>query len=203
MKNVRKRPVDVLTKGEVSSLFDELIPGHRTDSMYLALFALLYRCGLRLSEAIGTPNREDLRQKEGLLLGDLDFDRSTVTIRDGKGGVDAVLSMDGKTAEYVRAWIEERPECESERVFVTSVGGPLRQQSVDRKLKVLAEKAGIEKRVHPHGLRHTMAFELMEEGKNIGLISKILRHADISVTSLYLDHIHPKDVVDTMKGREW
>ena len=67
----------------------------------------------------------------------------------------------------------------------------------------LAKKAGIEKRVHPHGLRHTHAAELREEGVDIAIISRQLGHSSIATTARYLDHIAPQTVIDTVRAREW
>ena len=53
----------------------------------------------------------------------------------------------------------------------------------------LGDRAGIEKRVHPHGLRHTFAFELQDAGTPMVTISKLLGHSSIAVTSRYLDHM--------------
>jgi integrase len=65
----------------------------------------------------------------------------------------------------------------------------------------LAVKAGIEKRVHPHGLRHAGAAEMREERMDIGVTSKQLGHSSIATTAKYLDHISPTAVIDAMKGR--
>ena len=70
-------------------------------------------------------------------------------------------------------------------------------------LNRMARRAGVEKRVHPHGLRHTGASELRSEGVEIGVISKQLGHKSISTTARYLDHINPKEVVETMRRRSW
>ena len=67
----------------------------------------------------------------------------------------------------------------------------------------LAKKTGIDKRVHPHGLRHTGASEMREEGIDIGVISKQLGHASISTTARYLDHLAPTAVVQAIRGRRW
>lgn len=67
----------------------------------------------------------------------------------------------------------------------------------------LAGKAGIDKRVHPHGLRHTMAFELMMEGVPVPVIQRQLGHASLATTDRYLAHLAPKDVVEAMQRREW
>ena len=67
----------------------------------------------------------------------------------------------------------------------------------------LAAKAGIAKRVHAHGFRHTHAAQLREEGVDIGIISKQLGHRSIATTARYLDHIAPVAVVQAMRGRRW
>lgn len=70
-----------------------------------------------------------------------------------------------------------------------------------RLLKDLGERAGIAKRVHPHGLRHTHAAELRAEGVDIGIISKQLGHRSIATTATYLDHIAPVAVVEAINAR--
>ena len=65
----------------------------------------------------------------------------------------------------------------------------------------LARKAGIEKRVHAHGLRHTHAAELAMEGKPVNLIQAQLGHASLAVTSTYLAHIAPVQLIEAMRGR--
>jgi integrase len=67
----------------------------------------------------------------------------------------------------------------------------------------LARLAGIAKRVHAHGLRHTHAAELRAEGIDIGIISKQLGHTSIATTIRYLDHIAPRAVVEAVAGRVW
>jgi len=68
---------------------------------------------------------------------------------------------------------------------------------------VLGRRAGIAKRVHAHGLRHTHAAQLREEGLDIGVISKQLGHSTISTTAHYLDHIAPWAVLDSIGKRDW
>jgi integrase len=74
---------------------------------------------------------------------------------------------------------------------------------VRRLFSHLGEQAGIEKRVHPHGLRHTHAAQIRAEGVDIGIISKQLGHRSIATTARYLDHIAPWAVVEVMQGRAW
>ena len=67
----------------------------------------------------------------------------------------------------------------------------------------LGRKVGIEKWVHAHGLRHTHASELRQEGIDVGIISKQLGHSSIATTARYLDHVAPQAVIDTMRARVW
>jgi len=79
----------------------------------------------------------------------------------------------------------------------------LKPSYVRTALPRLAAKAGIEKRVHAHALRHTLAFELMMEGVPVPIIQRQLGHASLATTQRYLDHIAPKDVIEVMQGRTW
>jgi len=67
----------------------------------------------------------------------------------------------------------------------------------------LASKAGIEKRVHPHGLRHAHAAELAAEGLPPNLIQLQLGHSSLATTDRYLRHIAPAELVRAMQSRTW
>lgn len=70
-------------------------------------------------------------------------------------------------------------------------------------LPKLARQAGIQKRVHAHGLRHTHAYELMMEGVEMAVIQRQLGHVSLATTSIYLNHIAPKQVIEAMRKRDW
>jgi site-specific recombinase XerD len=63
--------------------------------------------------------------------------------------------------------------------------------------------AGIDKRVHPHILRHTRASELAGEGTPVNVIQTALGHSSLATTSAYLDHIAPQTVLDAMRASAW
>ena len=88
-------------------------------------------------------------------------------------------------------------------VFCTLRGGPIAAAYVRVMLKRLAARAGIEKRVHAHGLRHTHAARLRAEGVDIAIISRQLGHSSITTTARYLDHIAPTAVIEAMRRRCW
>ena len=62
---------------------------------------------------------------------------------------------------------------------------------------------GIDKRVHAHGLRHTHAAELAEEGHPINLVQAQPGHGSLATTDRYLRHIAPAPLVEAMRRREW
>ena len=88
-------------------------------------------------------------------------------------------------------------------MFCTLEGRPLKPSYVRTVLPRLARKAGIDTRVHPQGLRHTHAYELMMEGVPVPVVQKQLGHASLATTQRYLDHIAPKDLIETMQARAW
>ncbi len=88
-------------------------------------------------------------------------------------------------------------------VFCTLRGHGMSDAYVRVMLKRLAAQAGIDKRVHAHGLRHTHAAQLGAEGVDIAIISRQLGHASITTTARYLDHLAPRAVIEAMRRRSW
>ena len=89
------------------------------------------------------------------------------------------------------------------RLFCTLDGKPIDSSYIGHLLPRPASKAGIEKRVHPHALRHTHAAELACEGVPINVIQRQLGHSSAATTSRYLAHIAPVEVIETMRQRAW
>lgn len=89
------------------------------------------------------------------------------------------------------------------QLFCTASGRQITIAYIRRWLPNLARKAGVYKRVHAHGFRHTHAAQLRSEGVDIGIISKQLGHVSITTTARYLDHIAPFAVVQVMRNRSW
>ena len=159
-----------------------------------ALIAVMYRAGLRVSEALA------------LLPKDIDEKRRAVRVLRGKGGRSRTVGLDAGAMAIVGEWMTARRELEiveGAPLICTQMGGALSAGYARRLLAGLGRRAGIAKRVHPHGLRHTHAAELRAEGIDIGIISKQLGHRSIATTVRYLDHIAPWAVVEAVGGREW
>lgn len=193
-KPKRRFPPEVLTDAEVRALMDACGRYTPLAIRNRALIAILYRGGLRINEAL------DLYPK------DLDLHSGAVRVLHGKGDKARTIGLDPGAIEVLQRWLEVRAAhghngCHP--VFCTRSGNPMRDGFVRRWLPQLARKAGIEKRVHAHGFRHTHAAELRGEGVDIGIISKQLGHTSIATTARYLDHIAPHAVVKTMQARLW
>jgi site-specific recombinase XerD len=67
--------------------------------------------------------------------------------------------------------------------------------------KRLAAKAGVEKRVHAHGLRHGWAVSQVESGTSLPVIQQLLGHASLATTATYVSHIAPAKAVAEANGR--
>jgi site-specific recombinase XerD len=89
------------------------------------------------------------------------------------------------------------------RLFCKLDGGPLAQSYVRHLLRRLAEKQGIERRVHPHALRHSYAAELAREGVPMNVLKDALGHSTLATTDRYLRNVAPVHVIETMRRREW
>ena len=190
----RKLPAEVLTRAEIEALMRACSKRAPTGIRNRALIALLYRGQLRISEALG------LKPK------DLDRKAGTVRVLHGKGDKARTVGLDDGAWAILELWLQSRQRLGlsgRRPVFCTLQGKPLQSRYCRSLLARLGRKAGIDKRVHPHGLRHTGAAELRAEGVDIGVISRQLGHASIATTARYLDHIAPQQVVDAMKRRVW
>jgi site-specific recombinase XerD len=70
-------------------------------------------------------------------------------------------------------------------------------------LKRISARAGLQKRIHPHGLRHSHAAELVAEGVPMTIIRDQLGHTSLATTDRYLRNVAPADVIAMGRGRTW
>lgn len=158
-----------------------------------ALMGLLWRSGLRIHEALR------------LWPDDLNEAAHTIVVRRGKGGKYGVSAMDDAGWDLLRPWLELRGAYPAGPVFCTlqgpTVGGPMGSPQFRLKLKSIAARAGVTKRVHPHGFRHTHAVDLASEGVHLHLVSRQLRHTNIATTATYLAGIAPVEVINAVAAR--
>ena len=198
----RTFPPEPLTSAEVRQLLDQTSRRAPAGVRMRALIAVLYGGGLRVSEALA------------LRPSDVDTGHCLLRVRDGKGGRPRTVALDRRSCELVDAWLTARRDLGltgRHPLFATyergtvraSFGQPLSPIYVRRRLAELGAKAGIEKRVHPHGLRHSLAFDLAQRGTPTHVIQAQLGHASLAVTDRYVRHLMPADLVAAMADREW
>ena len=159
-----------------------------------ALVVVLWRTGLRISEALDLTKR------------DLDRNDLRIVVRNGKGGKDREVWMPSLSWDALDAWLAARKKLGLGRktpIFCTLKGDGLHPVYVRTMLKRKATRAGIEPaRVHPHAFRHAFAVDLAQEGKPLHLIQRLLGHANLAVTTRYLSRIDPRDVRDAAVMRD-
>ena len=190
----KKYPPEVLTPDEVRGLIEACSNRAPTGIRNRALIVVMYRGGLRAGEALA------LQPK------DVDAGAGTITVLRGKGDRRRVVGLDPGAIAILSRWIDARQTLginRHPRLFCTLKGEALKPSYVRALLPRLATKAGIEKRVHPHGLRHTHAFELMMEGVPISIIQQQLGHTSLATTDRYVSHLAPVDVIEHMQRRQW
>ncbi len=187
----RKLPPEPLTPDEVERLSSAANPRYPTGARNRAIIMILATSGLRISEAL------DLRPK------DYDRTRGTVRVLRGKGRKHRLVPVMGATATAIERWMVHRGALElpaGAPLFCTLGGGKVATAYMRRLLPRLAKRAGIGKRVHPHGLRHTFATESMRRGVRLNSLSRVLGHASTAITSRYIDHLGADQAVDDVRA---
>lgn len=208
-KRPKHLPV-VLSRGEISSLFQEL---KEFNPFHYLMAALLYGTGMRLMECVR------------LRVQDVDFDRNLIMVRAGKGQKDRVVPLPRSLRQPLAEHLQERQRLHQEDLalgagevflpdavankypnaarewiwqFVFASGrlsldprsGETRRHHIhenglQKSVKKAALAGLIRKRVNCHALRHSFATHLLESGQDIRTVQELLGHADVSTTMIY------------------
>ena len=155
-----------------------------------ALLELFYSSGLRLSE---------LRL---LRWRDLDIDQGLVTVL-GKGSRQRTVPVGSHACKALAEWRGETGAGQDAPVFPGRGGAPISARAVQLRLRELARRQGLFKRVHPHLLRHSFASHMLESSGDLRGVQELLGHADIATTQIYthLDFQHLAKVYDETHPR--
>jgi site-specific recombinase XerD len=154
---------EVLTKEEVKKLIDS------TDNVKSRLIiSLLYSSGLRVSELVN------------LKVSDINLDENTGWVRKGKGSKDRLFALSQSLCVELKSYLEGR-----ENQYLFSKEKPLTTRNIQKIIKGTKERAGMNKKVTPHTLRHSFATHLLEQGTDIRMIQQMLGHSSLSTTQLY------------------
>jgi len=172
-----RRLPSFLTVEEIGRLLgapDLTRPNGRRD---LALLELLYASGLRVSELVG------------LKLEQINIVTREIRVR-GKGSKERIVLMGSPAAEALMAYLNRgRDELLGEKktrtVFINRWGEQLTERSVQNMIREYADRAGIEKKVHPHTLRHTFATHMLDGGADLRVVQELLGHASLTSTQIY------------------
>jgi integrase/recombinase XerC len=190
-----KLPADVLSRDEINRLY-AVIDGDSTLALRnRAMLATMYRGALRAGEVVA------------LRPGDVDLDTGRLHVRRGKGGKPRTIYLDNGALAALKVWVERRRgfgfDDRKTPLFCALKGTELTTSYLRRWLPKLAAKAGIAKRVHPHIFRHSRAAELHEQGATVKEVQLALGHSNLATTSLYLDHVAPHQLRETMQAKGW
>ncbi|MFO1474802.1 MAG: tyrosine recombinase XerC [Lysobacterales bacterium] len=150
-----------------------------------ALLELLYSSGLRVSELCA------------LRWHDLDLADGQVTVL-GKGSKQRMVPVGSHARAALEAWRAEQAPKPDAPVFPGRGGNAITPRAVQLRLRQIAQRQGLFKRVHPHLLRHTFASHVLESSGDLRGVQELLGHADLGTTQIYthLDFQHLARVYD-------
>jgi len=144
-----------------------------TDARDLAMFTLMLRCGLRISEVAG------------LLLSDLYLDEPYPRlVARGKGRRERSVYLSSQAEHALRAYLAERPVLPSNYVFLSYLGDGLSTTAIHKRLVRYRERAGVY--LTSHRLRHTFANDLIEANVPVTTVQKLLGHRRLETTQTYV-----------------
>ncbi|WP_432370545.1 site-specific tyrosine recombinase XerD [Staphylococcus chromogenes] len=175
-KYERKLP-DVLSIDEIDLLLTTPETSKNNGYRDRTMLELLYATGIRVSELINI-EVEDVN----LLMGFVKV--------FGKGNKERIIPLGETVIELLKTYIDNvRPQLLKKQVthtlFLNMQGKPLTRQGIWKIIKQTGAKAGIQKRLTPHTLRHSFATHLLENGADLRAVQEMLGHSDISTTQLY------------------
>ena len=175
---------DTLTIDEVGMLLDACPTETPTQLRDKALLEVLYATGARVSEVLA------------LVVDDIAETRDFIKVT-GKGDKQRIVPVGGAAQRALEAYlVRGRPALskgKSHAVFLNKRGGALSRQSSWAIIKDAASRAGIEKEISPHTMRHSFATHLLEGGADVRTVQELLGHASVTTTQIYT-HVTPENL---------
>ena len=149
-----------------------------------AMFELLYATGLRVSELVS------------LKFNDIDLNNDFVRVI-GKGSKERIVPVSDLAIKWLSIYLNQyRPiilkNRDSEYLFISNALKPITRQGFFKIIKQEVKRAGINKDVSPHVLRHSFATHLLNHGADLRVIQELLGHSDISTTQIYTHLVNEK-----------
>ncbi|PSL42017.1 tyrosine recombinase XerD subunit [Planomicrobium soli] len=178
MPQMDKKLPNVLSIEEVDALMQAPALDKANGMRDQAMLELLYASGMRVSECINL-DVEDVNLTMG-------FVRCF-----GKGGKERIIPLGKSALTACKTYLENarhnllKAGEKTDALFINQRGKRLTRQGFWKLLKQHAQKAGIQKELTPHTLRHSFATHLIENGADLRAVQEMLGHADISTTQIY------------------
>ena len=172
-----KKLPEFLTQAEAARVVEAVDPDSPAYWRDRAVLELLYATGMRVSELTR------------LSLGDVDLETGNCLVF-GKGGKERIVPVGTVALGVVRRYLASvRPEMDRGRArgafFLNQRGGRLSRMSIWTIVTRAAGRAGVDRAISPHTLRHSCATHLLEGGADLAAVQEMLGHADISTTQIY------------------
>lgn len=178
---------DVLTTEEIDRLITSIEVDTTKGLRDRAMIEVLYSCGLRVTELIT------------LRVSDLFFGEGYIRVI-GKGDKQRLVPISDLARERISLYLEGRKAAKSneEVLFLNNRGRQLTRVMIFTILRQAALRAGIDKKISPHTLRHSFATHLLEGGAGIRQVQELLGHESILTTEIYthLDAEHLRSTVE-------
>jgi len=179
---------DVLSQDEVESLLEERVDD-ANQNRNLTLIEIMYSCGIRVSELVG------------LDIDDVNMNSKELVVSGKRNKVRIVYFGDPAAAKLKRYIYTDRKKLLSREgvgtgeraLFLNRFGRRMTDRGVRNVVAKYARRAGIMKKLSPHGLRHAFATHLLVGGADIRSVQELLGHSDVSTTQIYT-HININDL---------
>lgn len=191
---ITKNCPQVLSTEEMELLLAQPDPNYVKEMRDKAMLELLYATGIRVSELIAL-KVSDVNLEMGYL----------VTVNRERERVIPIESIAKKALQnYMEKARPKLAKDGEDSLFTNCQGKPMTRQGFWKILKCYAARAGIEKDITPHMIRHSFAVHLVENGADLRSVQEMLGHSDIATTQIYMkdNHHRIKEVYDMAHQRK-
>lgn len=172
---IEKKLPEILTVEEISKLLEQPSKSNPKEIRDKAMLELLYATGMRVSELIS------------LQLSDVNLTMSYIMCRDANK--ERVIPIENAAKAALENYISNTRMVmvsDSPYLFTNMKGQPMTRQGFWKLIKIYAKRAGIDKDITPHMIRHSFASHLVCNGADLKAVQEMLGHSDISTTQIYL-----------------